>query len=154
MIRSVMPRLKRQNSLTIIFMNNFLVHQIITLILIFQTIKYLIIDFNRYRVHKHLSNINSNKANGPDGIHGKFLKIVRNLAYPLSLLLKVSYNTVSLPKEWKLANVVPIHKKGSKDYIKNYRPISLTCLVMKLFERILKEELLLRTSHLIDSRQH
>ena len=45
-------------------------------------------------------------------------------------------------------------KKRSKDDIKNYRPISRTCLVMKLFERILKEELLLRTSHLIDSRQH
>ena len=29
------------------------------------------IDFNRNRVHKHLSNINSNKASGPDGIHGK-----------------------------------------------------------------------------------
>ena len=155
MICSVINRLKRQNSLTIIFMNNFLVHQIITLILIFQTIKYLIIDFNRNRVHKHFSNINSNKASGPDGIHGKILKNrSESLAYPLSLLLKVSYNTVSLPKEWKLANVVPIHKKGSKDYIKNYRPISLTCLVMKLFEIILKEELLLRTSHLIDSRQH
>ena len=45
-------------------------------------------------------------------------------------------------------------KKGGKDDIINYRPISLTCLVMKRFERILKEELLLRTSHLLDSRQH
>ena len=106
-------------------------------------------------MHKHLYNINSNKASGPDGIHGKVLKnCSESLAYPLSLLLKVSYNTGSLPKEWKLANVVPIHKKGSKDDIKNYRPISLTCLVMKIFERILKEEFLLRTSHLIDCRQH
>ena len=111
------------------------------------------IDFNRNRVHKHLSNINSNKASGPDGIHGKIFKnCSESLAYPISLILKVSYNTGSLPKEWKQANVVPIHKKGGKDDIKNYRPISLTCLVMKLFERILKEELLLRTSHLLDSR--
>ena len=109
------------------------------------------IDFNRNRVHKHLSNINSNKAS----MHGKILKnCSESLAYPLSLILKVSYNTGSLPKEWKLANVVPILKKGGKDDIKNYRPISLTYLVMKLFERILKEELLLSTSHLLDSRQH
>ena len=113
------------------------------------------IDFNRNRVRKLLSSVNSNKASGPDGIHGKILKnCSESLAYPLSLIFKISYNTGSLPKEWKLANVVPIHKKGSKDDIKNYRPISLTCLVMKLFEKILKEELLLRTSHLLDSRQH
>ena len=113
------------------------------------------IDFNRNRVHKHISNINSYKASGPDGIHGKILKnCSESLAYPLLLILKLLYNTGSLPKEWKLENVVPIHKKGGKDDIKNYRPISLTCLVMKLFERILKEELLLRTSHLLDSRRH
>ena len=136
-------------------MNNFLVDQTITIIFDFSNDQVFDIDFNRNRVHKHLSNINSNKASGPDGIHGKILKNCSgSLAYPLSLILKVSYNTGSLPKEWKLANVVPIHKKGGKDDIKNYRPISLTCLVMKLFERILKEELLLRTSHLLDSRQH
>ena len=88
-------------------------------------------------------------------MHGKILKnCSETLAYPLSLILKVSYNTGSLPKELKLANVVSIHKKGDKDNIKNYRPNSLTCLVMKLFERILKGELLLRTSHLLDSRQY
>ena len=38
--------------------------------------------------------------------------------------------------------------------MENYRPISLTSLVMKAFERILKEEILIRTSHLLDDRQH
>ena len=50
--------------------------------------------------------------------------------------------------------MIPVHKKGSKDKVKHYRPISLTFLVMKAFERILKEEILIRTSHLLDDRQH
>ena len=49
---------------------------------------------------------------------------------------------------------MPINKKGSKGDIKKYRPISLTSLVMKTFERILKDELLIRTSHLLECRQH
>ena len=69
-------------------------------------------------------------------------------------MFKLSYNLGSLPRDWKLANVVLIHKKGSKDNIENYRPISLTSLVMKTFEKILKQEILLRTSHLLDERQH
>jgi hypothetical protein len=107
------------------------------------------------RVRMLLSRINSNKAQGPDGIHGMILKkCAVGLAYPLSMLYKLSYNTGHLPAEWKVANVVPIHKKGSKSSVENYRPISLTCLVMKVFERIIKEELLKHTSHLINSYQH
>ena len=59
-----------------------------------------------------------------------------------------------MPVEWKKANVVPVHKKGSKSDVENYRPISLTCLVMKIFERIVKEKLLDLTSQYLDPRQH
>ena len=53
-----------------------------------------------------------------------------------------------------MANVVPVHKKDDKNKVTNYRPISLTSLVMKLFERILYDELLTRTIDKIDTRQH
>ena len=113
------------------------------------------VDFCHRKIRNLLSNINSNKACGPDLIHGKILKnCAVSLAFPLSLLFKLSYNTGVVPREWKLAHVVPVHKKGSKENIENYRPISLTSLVMKTFERILKEEILNRTSHLLDDRQH
>ena len=113
------------------------------------------IDFDQGRIHGLLSKVNSNKAQGPDGIHGKILKnCASGLAYPLSLIFKLSYNTGYIPAEWKLANVVPVHKKGGKNKVENYRPISLTCLVMKIFERIIKEELLNLTSGFLDTRQH
>ena len=53
-----------------------------------------------------------------------------------------------------MANVVPVHKKGSKVCVENYRPISLTCLVMKLFEKLIRDELMLRCSHLLNEKQH
>ena len=106
-------------------------------------------------VENLLSKIDPNKAIGPDGLHGKILKNCSNsLAYPLAILYKMSYNSGIIPLEWKEANVVPIFKKGSKTLVENYRPISLTCVVMKVFERIIKDEILVHTKHLIDERQH
>ena len=41
--------------------------------------------------------------------------------------------------EWKKANVVPVHKKGDKKILKNYRPISLLPIAGKIFERLLRK---------------
>ena len=68
------------------------------------------IDFCHRKVRKLLLKINPNKASGPDGIHGKILKnCAVSLAYPLSLMFKLSYNLGSLPRDRKIANVVPVH---------------------------------------------
>ncbi|MCP4456805.1 MAG: hypothetical protein GY816_02070, partial [Cytophagales bacterium] len=73
------------------------------------------IDFDHRNIRKLLASINSNKAHGPDGIHGKLLKnCAVGLAYPLSILFRVCYNTGSIPEEWKLGHIVPIFKKGNK----------------------------------------
>ena len=114
-----------------------------------------VIDFNQARVYEILKNINSNKAMGPDKIHGMVLKsCAQSLCKPLSLLFMNSYYGGQLPPEWKSAIVVPVHKKGSKGDVENYRPISLTCIVVKVMERIINDELILRCGHMIDPRQH
>ena len=78
----------------------------------------------------------------------------KRLSIPLSILFKLSYYTCSLPPDWKTANVVPVHKKGSKADVKNYRPISLTSLVIKILERIIRDDLMVRCNDRIDDRQH
>ena len=99
------------------------------------------INFEPEKIKTHLLAINPNKAQGPDLIHGRVLKeCASTLAYPLSRLFKLSYVSGNIPADWKLANVVPVHKKGSKSEVSNYRPISLTSLVMKINERIIREE--------------
>ena len=41
------------------------------------------------------------------------------------------------PNEWKKANIIPVHKKGDKQIIKNYRPVSLLPICCKIFEKII-----------------
>ena len=113
------------------------------------------IDFNTDKVRDILRNIDCNKAQGPDNIHGVILKTCANsLARPLSILFQLIYNTGILTAEWKQANIVPVFKKGAKENIENYRPISLTCISAKVMERIIYDELFSCTHHLIDSRQN
>ena len=113
------------------------------------------IDFNIDKIRDILRNIDCNKAQWPDNIHGIIFKTCSNsLARPLSILFKLIYNTGILPIEWKRANVVPVFKKGEKGNVENYRPISLTCISAKVMERIMYDELFCRTHQLIDSRQN
>ena len=113
------------------------------------------IDFNVNDVYKYLQNLDPNKAPGPDQIHGKVLKNCANsLALPLQILFRTSYYTCKIPVDWKLAHVVPVYKKGSKNSVKNYRPISLTSLIMKIYERIIRADLMKKIENKLDHRQH
>ena len=113
------------------------------------------ISFNTIDISLALKDINPNKAHGPDGIPGRILKYCApTLAFPLKILFESSYNSGCLPDEWKLANVVPIFKKGSKNDVENYRPISLTSIVMKQFEKIVRKKLMTLTGSNITEYQH
>ena len=113
------------------------------------------IDFSSTRIQLLMNDINVNKSSGPDQIPGIVLKkCASSISIPLSNLFSNIYYSGNVPLEWKQANVVPIHKKGDKSDISNYRPISLTSLVAKIMERIIQDELLLRTRHLLSDTQH
>ena len=72
------------------------------------------------------------------------------------MLFNKSLSQRLIPDDWKAANVVPIFKKGKKTQISNYRPISLTSLVCKILERIIKNEIMthLELNDLLDGSQH
>ena len=69
-------------------------------------------------------------------------------------MFNLSFVTGLIPPDWKLASVVPVFKKGDKNSVGNYRPISLTSLVMKVFERCIKTSLLSVCEEYLDPRQH
>ena len=115
------------------------------------------IDFHFYpdQISNILKDIDTNKSPGPDGITGTVLKkCLSSLSYPLSILFNISFASGQLPQDWKLANIVPVHKKGDEADIENYRPISLTSLVMKVMEKIVRDELYSKCKDLINDKQY
>ena len=117
--------------------------------------KFLDLEFHELDVLLLLKSVNSSKAAGPDGIHGMVLKnCAVSLAKPLTSLFNASFVTGCIPDEWKLASIVPVHKKDDKVSVENYRPISLTSLVMKVFEKCIRKELMHETEKFLDQRQH
>ena len=93
-------------------------------------------------IAKHLRNLDPNKSTGSDQISTRLLRECQDeLVLPLKLLFNRSLQEGSVPALWKCANVTPIFKKGSKCEPSNYRPISLTSVVIKIFERILKDKI-------------
>ena len=83
-----------------------------------------------------------NKSHGFDQISVRMLKICdSSIIKPLSIIFNNALNCGVFPASWKKANIIPIHKKGDKMDIKNYRPISLLPICGKLFEKVIYNSL-------------
>ena len=65
------------------------------------------------------------------------------IALPLTMLLNKSFRLGIFPGDWKLANIIPIFEKGKRDFVENYRPISL----LPVTSKVLKFHLIIREQH-------
>jgi hypothetical protein len=90
------------------------------------------------RVEECLKNLKSKNCEGPDRLPLRILKDGATvLAKPLSVLFCKIYEKKEIPEQWKVSKVIPLHKKGKKENIENYRPISNLCSITKVFERLI-----------------
>jgi len=108
------------------------------------------IGIDKNTVLKKLDKINVSKSQGPDEIHGKLLYEIRHvLNKPLTDLFNLSLESAIVPQDWRDAIVCPLFKKGSKTKAENYRPVSLTSIVGKLCESIVKDRIV---QHLLEHK--
>lgn len=105
---------------------------------------------------KKIEKLNISKSPGPDEIHPRILKETSNIiAKPLVLIYNKSLKVGRLPEDWKKANISAIFKKGNRKKPQNYRPISLTCVLCKVLESLIRDHIIayMKENNLFSCRQ-
>ena len=93
-------------------------------------------------VKKIINNLDASKATGLDEISAKLIKNAGDVILPsITKLMNLSLSTGTYPEEWKHSKILPLHKKGDVNAIKNYRPISILPVLSKILERIVHKQL-------------
>ena len=88
-----------------------------------------------------IDNLNTSKSSGPYSIPTKLLKMLKNtISVPFTYIINCSFSTGIMPEKLKIARVIPIYKKGLRDDISNYRPISLLSKIIEtiMYNRLVK----------------
>ena len=102
-----------------------------------------------------LKQLDINKATGSDGIPVRLLKETADQISPsLARSFNKSLRLGIFPGDWRLANIVPIFRKGKRDFVENYFPISLFPVISNVLERCVLAGLRDHISHLISREQY
>ena len=90
-------------------------------------------------------------------MHPRVLReLASQVAYPLYIIFKKSLNESELPASWKLGHITPIFKKGSKSEASNFWPVSLTSVVCKTLEHLVRADIMkhMWKNKLLSNYQH
>ena len=100
------------------------------------------ISFTENDIISIIRSLNQNKAHGWDAISIRMIKMCdESIIFPLKLIFESELTFGVYPDKCKKANFIPVHKKESKNLLKNYRPISLLPVCAKIFGKCIYNSL-------------
>lgn len=118
-------------------------------------INFPIMQFTADEVLNVIYTLDCKKGPGTDGIPPLLLrKCAAELVTPVTLLFNRSLSERTFPSVWKTAFIVPIHKSGNINRVRNYRGISILCCLSKIFEKLMHNALYTVAAPIISEYQH
>ncbi len=101
-----------------------------------------VITVSEDKVRRALKGVNIRKAAGPDGITGRVLRSCADqLAGLFTSIFNESLATSVVPTSFKKSIIIPVPKNNKPSCLNDYRPVALTSIVMKVFERLVKSHI-------------
>ena len=104
-----------------------------------------ILNFVLYTYTKTLGlcNLDTSKAAGIDDLNPKLFKnCTTYLLLPIFHLFTTCMKFAKVPAQWKDHCIIPVFKSRDKTLVNNYRPISLLCILSKVLERIVYDQVM------------
>ena len=96
------------------------------------------ISFKDSDITSIIKSLKPTKTHGADNISIRMIQLCGDsITLSLTLIFKFSVRNGIFPAIWKMANIIPVHKKEEKNIMKNYRPLSLLPIFAQVFERLL-----------------
>ena len=108
-------------------------------------------------IYKIINKLKSSKSCGIDNIDSYILKLAKDDLVPvITHLVNLSIKYRVFPTQWKLAKVIPLHKKEETVIAKNYRPVALLPITSKILERAVFVQLVkyFESNHLLHPSHH
>lgn len=92
--------------------------------------------FSKENIERTIDDLKKDKCTGNDGISAEMIIYGKeSLSEILTFMFNEIIRTQQIPKQWRETTITLIHKKGKKDDLNNYRPISNISTIYKLFSK-------------------
>jgi hypothetical protein len=115
------------------------------------------IEIKEEEIKKNLKSVKPGKSPGIDHLQPRLLReLSEEISHPLWIIFDKSLKVRAVPVDWKKAKISAIYKNNNKALAGNYRPVSLTSLVCKLMEKLIRNSIIkhMDRNSLLTTRQY